>query len=347
MSKTDQAVMSESTTASDMDFVNPQDPFGNEGAQGSEGSWATLTQSLAAGLERMVADQYLILDVARPPDESAESPQYYVQFACGGNEGFRAEAVSNRHLADRWKLTEKGAETLFRLGWGAPDRDGGSVNYCRSWPSPSPVAEIAQLAVTTLRRVYEVRSMDQLQYRYFDKGGSELELGDLGLQREAAVKDPDQAALEQLRPLVEDALRQALGVNELKYSADGDIPIRFGSAAVIVRLLSGPPRVRIFSRMLWDLSTTQGLLEALNDLNLRAEAGRVFWTGEEVVAAIDLPAPGLTGEHVALACYQIGSLADHFDEELAGRFGGRTTFAEMATKVGAPSDRNRDVPGYL
>jgi hypothetical protein len=116
---------------------------------------------------------------------------------------------------------------------------------------------------------------------------------------------------------------------------------------VFVRLLGDPPRVRASSPMLWDLATTQGLFEALNDINGRIESGRVFWTGREVVAAIDLPAPGLTGEYVAMACFQIGSLADHFDEELASRFGGRTMFQQTADDEKGTSHKPASVPGYL
>lgn len=313
----------------------------------ARGSWTSLTQALAGGLARMRAEQFLILDVVDTGDGSGEKPGHYVQFACGGEEGFRAEAVSNRYLADRWKLPEKAAEVLFRLGWRAPDpvgTEGGSVNYHRSWPAPSPVAEVAQLAVSTLRRVYGVRAMDQLEYRYFQKDGTELELADLGLRREAAEKEGAGEDLARLRPLVEEALRRALGTSEITYDPDGDIPVRFGNAMVFVRLLGAPPRVRIFSPMLWNLHSTDGLLEALNDINLRVDAGRVVWTGKEVIAAIDLPARGLTEEYVALACFQIGSLADHFDDQLAGRFGGRTVFQEGSRET-SPSPG--PTPGYL
>jgi hypothetical protein len=330
-----------------------QTPDGTGGDTSLEDSWASLTQSLAAGLTLMKDDQFLILNVSNVADAAGEPPNYYVQFACGGDKGFRAEAVSNRYLADRWKLTEKGSELLFQLGWLAPDPAGepaGKVNYYRDWPGPPPVAEIAQLAVSTLRRVYDVRSMAQLQYRYFDKAGAQLELADLGLRREASQKDGSDALFEKLRPLVEEALRQALGVKELKYDDAGDIPIRFGNSMVFVRLLGDPPRVRVFSPMLWELRTTEGLYEALNDINARIESGRVFWTGNEVIAAIDLPARGLTGEYVALTCFQMGALADHFDDELAARFGGRTMFQEAAAAGEADQSHKPDtthVPGYL
>jgi hypothetical protein len=116
----------------------------------------------------------------------SHTPPYYVQFACDGNEGFRAEAVSNQFLPDRWRLSEKAGQTLFGLGWSAPDQDAQppKVNYWRDWPGPPALPELAQSAVSTLRRVYGVTSPSQLEYRYFDKEGTELELEDPGLRRE-------------------------------------------------------------------------------------------------------------------------------------------------------------------
>jgi hypothetical protein len=200
---------------------------------------------------------------------------------------------------------------------------------------------MAQLAVSTFRRVYGITSPDQLEYKYFDKAGQQLELADLGLRREAATRTAD-GTVEQLRPIVEQTLREVLHVAELKYDEHGDIPIRFGSALVFVRLMGGEtPKVQVFSPLLWEVSSTSGLVEALNDINTRLSFGRVFWDGERVIAAIDLPAPGLSGEYVALACFEIGSLADHFDEELVERFGGKTMFGESKTA------KPYEPPGYL
>ena len=313
-----------------------------ESSDGAESSWYAFTQNLAAGLSKMQGDQFLILSI-RPLQDDGERPWYYVQFACGGDESFRVEAVSNRFLADRWKLPEKSAETLFRLGWHAPEpessSEGGTVNYWSDWPAPPPAAAIAQLAVSTLRRVHGVRSPDHLAYRYFDKADHELELSDLGLRRVAPEK-PD-GTVEHLRPIVEQALREVTD-GAFKYDENGEIRMRFGSAAVFVRMVGGEtPKVQVFSPLLWEVSSTSGLTEALNDINTRLSYGRVFWNGESVIAAIDLPGPGLSKEYVALACFEIGSLADHFDEDLVERFGGKTMFG--VSNVSKPYEP----PGYL
>lgn len=321
------------------DLPPPPPPKGEAEAP----SWVPFTHNLATGLGRMQAEQSLVLAVAEPRDASGDVPNYFVRFAPSTSE-FHAEAVSNRFLPDRWRLTELDGETLFTLGWHAPDEE--HANYHREWAAPAPFAEIAQMAVSTLRRVYKVGSPDELRYDHSDVQGQALELQDLGLRRvDGGAGDP---AVAKLRPMVEEALRKALNSPQLAYDEQGDIPVRFGSAMVFVRLLGGEtPKVLVFSPLLWDVRSTDGLLEALNDINQRIEIGRVFWTGTRVVAAIELPAPGLSPDYVALSCFQIGSLADHFDETLAERFGGRTAFGASEDAQETSERKPPMLGGYL
>lgn len=142
------------------------------------------------------------------------------------------------------------------------------------WPVPPQAAAIAQ----------------------FDRAGQQLELADLELRRKAAssMEDP---SVEHFRPIVEATLREVMHVAEVNTTSRAASPIRFGSAAVFVRLIGGKtPKVQVFSPLLWELSSTSGLLEILNDINTRLAFGRVFRDGEQVIAAIDLPASGLSGE---------------------------------------------------
>ena len=73
--------------------------------------------------------------------------------------------------------------------------------------------------------------------------------------------------------------------------------------------------------MLDDVDLTLPLLEALNDINRRILFGRIFWGHRAVIVAMELTGVGLTPEQVAFACVQLGSLADHLDNELRARFG--------------------------
>ncbi len=103
----------------------------------------------------------------------------------------------------------------------------------------------------------------------------------------------------------------------MKYDEQGDIPIRMGSAFVFVRVDAGtPPLLAVLSPVLWGIEASPALLDAVNDVNKRIRFGRVFWTGREVMAAMEVPAVSLTADDVAFACLQVGSIADHFDDKL-------------------------------
>jgi hypothetical protein len=106
--------------------------------------------------------------------------------------------------------------------------------------------------------------------------------------------------------------RKRLRAPRVRADADGDYPIHVGSAVCYVRLLGGlPPAVRVFSPILRDVSVTAELRAALDEINGRIRNGRVFTSGRAVVVVTDLPAIGLTAEHVSFACRELGALADH------------------------------------
>lgn len=296
-------------------------------------TWAGFEQRLAAALGRMRDDTFLI--VSTPGDETV--PACYVQFAAGAW-GLRAEAVSSLFLPADRPLTEGQEATLGALGWQPPGAgDDGGPNWSRVWPPPPPFAEVAALAIRTLREVYGVARPTDLRhsYRSFERV---LDDPDLGIPPERPAPQPAPVVAhayrtaEELRPLVERALEGWLGLDALVRDADGDYPVRVGSALMFVQLLDGvPPVVRIFSPILRDVAASPVLLEALNEINARIRFGRVLWTGRQVVVAMEVTAADLTEAQVVFACTQLGNLADHLDDGLRGRFGGATAFATRPT----------------
>ena len=99
--------------------------------------WAGLETRLAKALACLEDGHFLILS-------TRNDDPYYVQFAAGGPQGMRAEAVSNRFL-EGWRRLDRTAEDrLRRLGWRPPtDIGDGPVNWWRSFDTPLPVAGIA------------------------------------------------------------------------------------------------------------------------------------------------------------------------------------------------------------
>lgn len=297
-------------------------------------SWDEFERRLTAALARLEDGSFLILSA--PAGDGG--PGYYVQFARyrtpdGSAEQLRAEAVGNEHLAPAAVLSPGQVRRLGRLGWQRPSRGGHARNYTRTWPVPVPAGEVAQLAVATLRDVYGVEGPDRLHYAY--RTFERRDAGDPGLgippesrpAGEPRVRPRLRRGVAELRPTVERALRRWLGLEELVRDADGDYPVRVGSALLFVRLADGvPPVVRIFSPIVQAVPHSPALLPALNAVNSRVRFGRVFWAEGTVHLVGELPAAGITAEQVATACIELANIADHLDDLFRGRFGGVVMF---------------------
>ena len=301
-------------------------------------SWNEFTRRLADGIERMAVESFLIL--ALPSDDAGI--RAYVQFVHWGNDdgssaGLRAEAVGSSNMPATRPLTPAQEERLASLEWEGPTDDRGGRNFVREWPMPAPFVEVADLMTRTLRDVYGVADPTDLRFRYSSFERTAVEDLDLGLEAEERPagprsKPPMRPTAARLGPVVEDGLRRLLGVERLERDADGDYPIPVGSAVMFVRLIEGrPPMVGVFSPVLVGIDEGPGLFAALNDINRRIHYARAFWVARQVIIAVELPAVDITADQIAFACVQLGSLADHLDNVLHGRFGGAFTFEVAPT----------------
>ncbi|HEY4751862.1 MAG TPA: hypothetical protein VIH37_01165 [Candidatus Limnocylindrales bacterium] len=301
-------------------------------------AWAAFAARLAAALAGMEHATYLIVSLAADLPAGASA---YVQFAQGGLLGFRAEAAGNHWLPPGHGLGPDQEERLAALGWQRPGPASQGRNWVREWQEPVPFAEVAGSAVQTLREVYGATSTDELR---FHSGAFPAHHGPI--PDPALGIPPDRAEPEQLGTTAvvggqastapgpdqaEDALKTALAEfiaeGGLVPDRDGDIPIRVGSALMFVRPVAGrPPLIQLLSPIVSGVDMTPALLESLNEINRRILFGRVFWTAREIQVSMELTAVGVTSSQIAFACVQLGNLADHLDDVLRGRFGGRTMF---------------------
>ncbi len=164
------------------------------------------------------------------------------------------------------------------------------------------------------------------------------------------------ARLDVIRPYVEKAVAEYIGTkpDELTVNSDGSIPIRRGSTAYYVRLLDGsPPMVQVYSTILYEVPKTPELLDRLNEINAETMFARAFWTGDQIVVATELVADSIDKEQIENACGVVGSVADHYDDELGTTFGGKRIFNEDGSgdpdgKDGATKDDDDGrVAGYM
>jgi hypothetical protein len=120
-------------------------------------------------------------------------------------------------------------------------------------------------------------------------------------------------------------------VEQLDRDEDGDYAIPVGSALVYVHVGGDRlPLIAIFSSILTDVEASPGLFVALNDINRRIRFARAFWVSGTIVVATELAAVDVSAQQVSFACMQLGSLADHLDDVLHGRFGGGVAFEGRA-----------------
>jgi hypothetical protein len=148
---------------------------------------------------------------------------------------------------------------------------------------------------------------------------------------------------ETLARTVRDFLRKTAEIPDLDFDADGDLPIRFGTTAIFVRVFGDPPVVRVFSPMLGEVDASGRLKDALNELNSEALFLKYVFLDGTLTAVIDLFGNPLVTDHVYTACGLLGTEADQRDEELQSRFGGKPFFGEFAA---APKPRPGQ-GGYL
>lgn len=81
----------------------------------------------------------------------------------------------------------------------------------------------------------------------------------------------------------------------------------------------------MLSPILWSVPESPELLQAINDVNLQMFFGRAMWTGQHVLLALEIPAPGITAEAVSFACHAVASAAIHFTQAMQARFMGTST----------------------
>jgi hypothetical protein len=307
-------------------------------------AWPRFATALAAALAALEENQFLILERQDRP--------WYVQFAAQGNYGIRTELVSNAYLAPQDQLSETAVRTAVSLGWQAPsgsptestpakDPDG-SPNFFRDWEQPVSFDTVAQLVVDTMVEVLEVHHPGQLHYKAFARGGARILLPELGPsvkpetpQQPTEPEPPPDA--ERIRSLLLDLVRRVTGNKDLGLDSEGDIPIRYGSGIVLIRVFGNPPIVRVFSPILGRITATDGVVEALNKLNRESTFVKWLLVNDTIIAVVELFGRPFTPDHVLSACSVLGRAADERDEALQREFGGKTFFGEYEPAKPPPS----------
>ncbi len=313
--------------------------------------WDDFARRLAGEVATMGAGQRLLLLTVGAP--------YFLGLTAAADGGLWAEAVSNQQLHPRSWLPPRALERLDELGWtpptltpdevDEPGHDPAASQYHRhAWPSPVSPVEVAELVVATLRDGFRVTAPAGLAYAAFTDDGRDRSCPALGIA--AYQPDDDGAevevfaglAPEELRRHVIDTVAAVTESGTAQVDADGDIPVRNGTAVTFVRVIEDPLRVRLFSPLLVDVPSTVASLEAVNDWNRRLPFGFLLVADTQVLLVADLVGDPFVPSQLLEALMVITELADVLDEQLQEVLGGRLFLVHDE-----PKPRWEPTPGYL
>jgi hypothetical protein len=301
-------------------------------------AWPAFESKLAEALADLEENQYLVI--------TAKRGWAFVQFAGEGSFGLLAECVGNNYLDEAHALSAGQMALLRRIGWSSPTgtpeeaspklQPEGSPNFFRNFARPVPFREAARMAVRALTEVFEIPHPGYLMYKAFERDHSTILFPTLGLKRErtAPPEPPRESTADGVRKLVLEAIRNGSGNRDLEGAANGELSLRFGSAAVYVRVLEKPLCIRMFSPLLDGVASGDLLLERLNEMNVETSFARFFALEGRVLLSTEMLAAPFSARNVAAACLQLGSLADEVGGTLQKEFGGRRAFEEESEGAG-------------
>lgn len=296
-------------------------------------TWPPFSKKLAAILEKLEEDQYLVLSLKRS--------NRFVQFAAQGASGMRIETTSNSYLAKPEQLNERQIATLVDAGWhhptgsptdSTPERDpDGSPNFFVEFSAPVSFEAVANLTIRTLAEILRVPYPGSMQYAAYDADGQAIAFPDLGLKLEKRA--PQAENQQDLSKLLLDTLKETTGIGDLDFDGDGDIGIRSGSALTFVRLIDNKTYVRIYSGILLDVEESAGIFRRLNEINASETQMRFIFQNGVVYSVADVSAVPFVSAHVAQAFVHVSAVADGLDSLLQEEFGGRTAFVESTPSL--------------
>jgi hypothetical protein len=236
---------------------------------------------------------------------SHRTADIFVQFVGDGRDGMRAEAISNDYVTKGRRLSAAATRALVQCGWNRPTHSAavedarqpgeGSPNFYLDLERPVPFAQLAAMAVKSLREVYKVRLPGELQYNAFDDDDAQIRFPALKLRRQPAEKVP---ALAEVWPGGSEEWRIVL-------QSDQDDALIIDRNDEIVASVSGEDARTLFSRA-WLIASAPALRDAAKAAvpllgafassrrgRLAARASRIVSEIENAVTAPALPLRGV------------------------------------------------------
>ncbi len=291
-------------------------------------SWAAFADQVRDALPEL-GDEALIIGLPTPYDDAdLEGVAPYLQFVIFDESWIWGELSSNAFLDERLQLSDAQQRHLERIGWlpptygpnDEPDEEGSPNFYLQA-----PLSEAATIAAKAVAAIVEV--FDVPHPSFLEWGGTEPVPEDLADDEHADLRRRVDRALASVfdEPLVHDA--------------DGDIPIRAGSAMLFVRVGPDRPIVTLFSPLLVDCAGDALALERINRANHGLRFGRLTWSDGTLLASYDLWCDPFVPDTLLQAVRIMMELADDMDDRLRVQVGGRRFFEDTHSASPIAPDR--------
>lgn len=129
---------------------------------------------------------------------------------------------------------------------------------------------------------------------------------------------------QQVRAHVESVIESVAGRLAIIPDSDGDYPLQRRATPIYARLRADadPPTLQVFAVLLNGVDASPELHTELNDLNASTTFAKVFHTGRQVLAIVDLVAQTLDAHELVTSVRRIREVADAIAPTLATVFGG-------------------------
>lgn len=287
-------------------------------------AWPPFVQKLAAALEKLEEDQFLILNV--------KQSNRFVQFAAQGSFGMRIEATSNSYLKESEQFNAQQIAAMQAVGWHAPtnapssatpenDPDG-SPNFYMDIPEPVSHETVANQAVNTIANILRVPHPGFLEYEAYDEDGGAIALPDLGLKQ--AKRMMEDGIKEDVAQQLLLTLRGLTDISDLDFDENKCINICAGNLPIFVAIAEGQSYIRIGSPIHSNLSDTADVLVFLNNINADIPVVHFYLRDATVYGVVDVPELPFVANHIIHAIGQILTASEGISKMLQEQFGGRS-----------------------
>lgn len=288
-------------------------------------AWDDLRDRLAQWLGDPPDEETVVIELPWP-DDGGGGTAPYVQVLVEDGALVHAEAVSNRFLARQFRLDKPRRRALRALGWQRPSGD--VDNYWWGADLPGCAEDVADLLVATLREVYGVPAPAFLVVGGFAPNGPlAREVRPFGLAkvqpqpREVDLTVAIATSPDELRDLVAGAVSEVTDI-EVRFDADGDIPVPAGDTVIYVRVEEDSPSVRLFAPLLHEVKWTPRVGHTLNDVNQHLRYAKVTHESGYLVVNAHLPCLPFVPEQLRQALTGMSGMVDGLGSMLRRQIGG-------------------------